>query len=326
VGTAPLTVNLRFLETFVWVARLRSFKAAAGKLNLTQAAISGRIAALENDLNQQLFERGSRDTRLTPAGRTLMVYARRMLDTDAAMRRALVGPYALRGTVRLGIVESIVHTWFTPFVRRLHQRHPELEIELTAESTRRLQDLLKQGGVDVALQTDPMVGQGVRNRDLGTLRMGWIASGDAPLPETLPLAKLAELPLVTFPRYSQPHLQLLDLFDGVGIRDLRLHFVSSIAACTQFVEAGLGVAALPVAAVREGLASGRYRQIHGERALPDLRLVASWRPDPTANLAEAVVGLALEEVRRYAAGTEDASAPPLTDPVAETASEPPELP
>lgn len=324
-------MNLRFLETFVWVARLRSFKAAAGKLNLTQAAISGRIASLENDLHQQLFERGSRDTRLTPAGRTLMVYARRMLDTDAAMRRALVGPHALRGTVRLGIVESIVHTWFTPFIRRLNQRHPELEIELTAESTRRLQDLLKQGGVDVALQTDPMVGQGVRNRDLGTLRMGWITSAQGNVPDQLSLARLAELPLVTFPRYSQPHLQLLDLFEAAGIRGLRLHFVSSIAACMQFVEAGLGVAALPVAAVRDGLASGRFRQVHCEPHLPDLRLTASWRPDPTANIAEAVVGLALEEIRRYAAASEDATAPEPPpelppDTGAETASAPPDLP
>lgn len=36
-------MNIRFLETFIWVAQLRSFKAAAGKLHLTQAAISGAL-------------------------------------------------------------------------------------------------------------------------------------------------------------------------------------------------------------------------------------------------------------------------------------------
>ncbi|WP_134868817.1 LysR family transcriptional regulator, partial [Bordetella pertussis] len=175
-------MNIRFLETFIWVAQLRSFKAAAGKLHLTQAAISGRIAALENDLGELLFERGSRDTRLTPAGRTLLDYAQRMLDTDHAMRQALRGSGTLRGRVRLGVVESIVHTWFTPFIRRLSQTHPELEIELTAESTRRLQDLLKHGSIDVALQTDPIVGDDVRNRDMGMLKMGWICSPAAGIP------------------------------------------------------------------------------------------------------------------------------------------------
>ncbi len=303
-------MNVRFLETFIWVARLHSFKAAAGKLNLTQAAISGRIAALENDLGQQLFERGSRDTRLTASGRTLISYAERMLDTEQAMRGALHGPPTLKGVVRLGIVESIVHTWFAPFLRELHRAHPEIEIELTAESTRRLHDLIKHGGVDVALQTDAVVGSSVRNRELGALKMGWICRADADIPPVTTLAELAVLPLVTFPRYSQPHLQLLDVFDSAGLIPGRIHFVSSIAACTQFLEAGAGVATLPVAAVHAGIESGRYRIIECEHALPDLRLVATWRPDPVAGLAEAVVRVALDEMRRYAETAPDAT-PPL---------------
>ncbi|GAA5234783.1 LysR family transcriptional regulator [Verticiella sediminum] len=294
-------MNLRFLETFVWVARLRSFKAAAHKLNLTQAAISGRIAALENELNQQLLERGARDTRLTPAGRTLMEYARRMLDTDAEMRRTLLGPPGLRGRVRLGIVESIVHTWFTPFITHLHEKHPEIEFELTAESTRRLQDLLKHGSIDVALQTDSIIGADVRNRDLGALRMGWIVGAHTPFPDEMALADLATFPLVTFPRHSQPHLQLLDLLEAAGIVHARIHFVSSIAACLQFAEAGLGIAALPVAAAQAGLAEGRYRRIRTQPEQADLRLVASWRPEGDGGVADAVVQLAVEEMQRYAA-------------------------
>jgi len=303
-------MNIRFLETFIWVARLRSFKAAAGKLNLTQAAISGRIAALENDLGQQLFERGSRDTRLTPAGNTLLDYAQRMLDTDQAMREALAGQPRLRGTVRLGVVESIVHTWFTPLIRQLHETYPELEIELTAESTRRLQDLLKHGNLDVALQTDPVVGDGVRNRDMGMLKMGWVRSAGSGLPIQATVAELAARPLVTFPRHSQPHLQLLDVLDAAGVQAGHIHFVSSIAACTQFIEAGLGVATLPVAAVRPGLQAGRYELVQCPQPLPHLRLVASWRPDPVAGLAEAVVRLSLEQMRRYAEDNDDAL-PPL---------------
>ena len=45
-----LIMNLRFLETFVWVARLKSFRLTAEKLFTTQASVSSRIAALEADL------------------------------------------------------------------------------------------------------------------------------------------------------------------------------------------------------------------------------------------------------------------------------------
>ena len=68
-------MNLRFIETFVWVARLRSFTAAAEKLNATQAAISTRIATLEEDFGVKLFERDKRTVTLTHSGEELLNYA-----------------------------------------------------------------------------------------------------------------------------------------------------------------------------------------------------------------------------------------------------------
>lgn len=58
-------MNLRFLQAFVWVARLRSFKAAADRLHTTQAGISGRVATLEEQFGVRLFERDRR--LMTPA-------------------------------------------------------------------------------------------------------------------------------------------------------------------------------------------------------------------------------------------------------------------
>jgi DNA-binding transcriptional LysR family regulator len=53
-------VDFKMLETFVWVANLRSFRGAAEKLNTTQPAISMRIAQLEEDLGVRLLERDRR--------------------------------------------------------------------------------------------------------------------------------------------------------------------------------------------------------------------------------------------------------------------------
>lgn len=303
-------MNIRFLETFLWITRLGSFRAAAAKLHLTQAAVSGRIAALESELEQQLFERGSREIHLTQAGRTLMRYAEQMLTTDEEMRKALLGPRVLHGSVRLGIVESVIHTWFTPFIKHLHEAHPKLEIELTVESTRRLHDLLKRGAIDVILQTDPVIEEGVRNRPLGMLKMGWICNANADMEDDITLAELAaHWPIITFPRHSQPHLSLLELIEQADISSPRIHFVSSIAASTQLIGAGLGVGILPVAALRAGIQQGIYRLINCTSLLPDLRLVVSWRPDPQAGVAEAVVAMAIKEMQRYAGATPDAVAP-----------------
>ena len=59
-------MNLKFLETFVWVAKLKSFRLTAEKLFTTQASISSRIAVLESELGVKLFLRDSRGVRREP--------------------------------------------------------------------------------------------------------------------------------------------------------------------------------------------------------------------------------------------------------------------
>ncbi|MCQ9618063.1 LysR family transcriptional regulator [Paenalcaligenes niemegkensis] len=198
-------MNLRFLETFIWVAKLGSFRATANKLHLTQAAISGRIASLESELEQQLFERGSRDIQLTNAGQRVLRFSEQMLGLERDLLVELQGPVVLRGRVRLGIVESIVHTWFTSFVSQLHRIHPDVEIELTVESSMRLQDLIKRGLIDVALQTDPILAEGIRNAPMGSLEMGWVIAHDKQPEAEIDLKSLTEQwAIVTFPVTRNP--------------------------------------------------------------------------------------------------------------------------
>jgi DNA-binding transcriptional LysR family regulator len=302
-------MNLRFLETFVWVARLHSFKACANKLNLTQAAISGRIAVLENDIGQPLFDRNLRELPLTSAGLALLPYAQRLLDLEQSMRQSLGGLGELKGVVRLGIVESIVHTWFPYFIKQLSQVHPGLEIELIVEPMLQLHELLRRGSLDVVLQTDAVIDPGIENRDIGLLRLDWICAAASGLPARMSLTELASFPFVTFPRYSQPHKQLQEVLRIHEVQPTRIHFVSSISASRQLLLASPCTATLPVAAVRDGLADGSLRIVDCDQKLPALRLVASWRADP---VADAVVQLALSEMRLYAqAWPDDAQAPSL---------------
>src|SRR5260370_39060785 len=94
-------MNLDQLETFVQVARTRSFSRAAVLLDLAQPTLSGRIAALEAELGTRLFVRHGHTLELSEAGRTLLPYAQRMpalrLDGTSPVQRA-----ARRGLGRLG--------------------------------------------------------------------------------------------------------------------------------------------------------------------------------------------------------------------------------
>ncbi len=304
-------MNIRFLETFVWVANLGSFSAAASKLHLTQAAISGRIAALEKNLGQLLFERGARDIRLTAAGQTLLRYAKQMLDQERDLKHALRQSTFAQASIRIGVIESIVHTWFSLFIRRLHQEHPFLDIELTVESSRRLHDLLKRGQIDLALQTDPVLDEGLRNIPLGALQMNWIGLAAARPDTPISLQELCmRWPIVTFPRHSQPHLSLLRVLEMEGVDDVRIHFVSSIAASQQLIQEGLAIGALPEAACMHPEQGGSLTTFPCLATLPSLQLVASWRVNPLHRLSEVVIHAALKEMNHYAEQHTTAVAPP----------------
>ena len=89
-------MNLRFVETFLWVARLGSFNAAAERLNTTQAAVSNRIATLERDLGVRLFERDVRSVRLSAIGQRAVSKAEELVRVANAFRETVGDPISLR--------------------------------------------------------------------------------------------------------------------------------------------------------------------------------------------------------------------------------------
>ena len=148
-------MNIRFLETFVWLAKLENFRLTAEKLHTTQAAVSSRIASLEEAFDVRLFDRNTRSATLTPAGRRMLAYAERIVRLDGEMRRD-IDAASDAGLIRIGVIESIVHSWFPTLMAQLRERYPRLDVEITSDTTLHLIRLLSTDGVDLILQTDPV--------------------------------------------------------------------------------------------------------------------------------------------------------------------------
>ena len=149
-------VDLRNLETFVWVAQLGGFRAAADKLHTTQPAISARIAILEDELRVKLFDREQRRATLTAKGFELLGYAERMLQLRADMMQAVTEKMAMRGLIRLGVAETIVHTWLSRLIERLHAVYPSITLEIEVDTTPNLRAALVAHQLDVAFLLGPV--------------------------------------------------------------------------------------------------------------------------------------------------------------------------
>jgi DNA-binding transcriptional LysR family regulator len=287
-------MNLRFLEAFVWVARLSSFKAAADRLCTTQAGISSRIATLEEQLGVRLFERDRRSVTLTFQGSELLPMAESMLELQAKMRAAVGSPGVSSGTLRIGVMETVVHTWLPALLSRFSRRYPQITIELQSDTSPRLRDELLRGRLDVAFQTESISEGFIENRSIALLAMRWVAAPGLPLaPGTLRLEDIAEQPIISFQRESIVYRSVLAAAGDSALRTpLRVSFFSSLAAMIELAKTGFGVAPLPVAVVQREVERGELVLLDVDPPLPPLPVYASQRAEPALAEIDELIALA----------------------------------
>jgi DNA-binding transcriptional LysR family regulator len=122
-------MELRQLENFVAVAEERSFTRAASRVHLVQSALSVSIQSLEKELTTRLFERTTHQVALTDAGQALLPEARRTLEAAAAARSAVADANeGMRGTLRLGLMQSLTLVDVAGLIARFHRERPLVTI------------------------------------------------------------------------------------------------------------------------------------------------------------------------------------------------------
>ncbi|MDW9232085.1 lysR substrate binding domain protein [Burkholderia cepacia] len=303
-------MNIRFLETFVWLAKLENFRLTAEKLHTTQAAVSSRIASLEEAFDVRLFDRNTRSATLTPAGRRMLAYAERIVRLDGEMRRD-IDAASDAGLIRIGVIESIVHSWFPALMAQLRERYPRLDVEITSDTTLHLIRLLSTDGVDLILQTDPVPGPDFTNLPLCEFPVRWAASPRLGLGgQPLDVARLAEFPIISFSRHSGPHATIERLFAAVE-RPASINCITSVAAMIRLVADGFGVAALPPAIIGRELHEGALELLDVDPEFPALPLVATYRSQGLP-VAARIAELASEVARAMPAAASHAKPATVT--------------
>lgn len=295
-------MNIRFLETFVWLAKLRSFRLTAEKLHTTQASVSNRIASLEQDFGVKMFNRTSLGVSLTPEGARALTYAERILKLSQQMERDVADNAVVKGTIRIGVIETIVHSLLPTFLARIHQLYPKILIELTSDTSIHLSEQLVKGNLDVSFQSIPATGEDIQSEELCLFPMRWVAS---PLlgigEERLEVLDLCRYPIISFPRNSVPHDKLTRLLANVDAEDVHLNSIASVAAMIRLTLDGFGISVLPPAVVTQELADRKLQVLDVSTPFPDLTLFATYRGAPAHPIAASAVSLARQVAREFSA-------------------------
>ena len=286
-------VDFKSIETFLWVVTLGSFRGAAQRLNTTQPAISQRIAQLEREMGVKLLNRDHRVASPTTSGRQLMVYAEKLIGLRSEMMAEVGDRSAMRGVMRLGVAETIVHTWLSRLIKSVNTAYPNLSLEIEVDITPNLSARLLAQEIELAFVLGPLSVSSVRNRPLCDYPIGFLASpslglGNGPLT----VHDLAKFPIITFPRKTQPNEIVRSLFNRPDLPPIRLHASASLATVIHMAIEGLGIAVIPTAIVENELADGRLQLLATDLKISPLTFSASWLASPDTVAVELVAALA----------------------------------
>lgn len=295
-------VDLRNIETFYWVATLGGFRAAAEKLHATQPAISQRIRGLEDALGVCLFERDARGVALTAKGQELMPYAERMLRTRAEMQQAARAEMVIRGTLRLGVSETIVHTWLPRLMEQLHKTYPALLMDIQVDTSTLLKEQLNNHQLDLGFLLGPMAEPHVHNLELCEYPLRWLASPGLDLgPGPISLQRIVEWPVITYPASTDPHREIKAILRGAVPDSVRIYGSAALSVIVRMAQDKIGTAVIAPVSARRALEDGSLRMLDvAAPPLPSLRYTACWRHGPNDLLPRVVAQAALRAAREDA--------------------------
>ncbi|WP_026872834.1 LysR family transcriptional regulator [Inquilinus limosus] len=293
-------MNIRFLETAIWLSRLRSFRATAERLNITQAAISSRVAAMEQELGFKLFERDARDVRPTAEGQTFVEGAQEIVARYHELVCSLDPTSAIKGAVRIGLVPSMALTLLPDIAGTLRRQFPNVRFSVTTDASHTILQKLSDREIDVALIIRPDEADGLKILDLCTFGMFWI-SGPALLPHsadgTLGPEDIAAHAIISYEPGAHNHARLVEYLAGAG--DPVLHYSNSLATTVSMTIAGIGIAVLPPVVIQRELREGILHVLKVHPPFPATRYAAVHLDPPMSRLPGLVASIARDAAAAF---------------------------
>ncbi|HDR2611427.1 transcriptional regulator LrhA [Enterobacter ludwigii] len=232
-----MNLDLDLLRTFVAVADLNTFAAAAAAVCRTQSAVSQQMQRLEQLVGKELFARHGRNKLLTEHGIQLLGYARKILRFNDEACMSLM--YSnLQGVLTLGASDESADTILPFLLNRISSVYPKLALDVSVKRNAFMIEMLNENKVDLVVTTH-RPGQ-FNCLTLRTSPTHWYCAAEYVLQKGEPI------PLVLLDDPSPFRDMVLAALNEANIPWRLAYVASTLPAVRAAVKAGLGVTARPV--------------------------------------------------------------------------------
>ncbi|MDH5642100.1 MAG: LysR family transcriptional regulator [Nitrospira sp.] len=245
------------LRVFIAVAEQRGFSQASHVLHLTQSAVSKRIAGLEDELGQRLFDRISRHVDLTPAGHALLPRARHiLLEIQDSVRQLANLDQQISGPLSLATSHHIGLHRLPPVLRQFTADYPTVELDLHFMDSEQACQAVEQGDIELAIVTLPTHASPLLETEtLWHDRLVVVISPER-LPTTTPFdwqACLQQTPTILPSTGTYTREIIAPLLARLGVEDHRGMATNYLETIKMLVSVGLGWSILPHTLVDDSL-------------------------------------------------------------------------
>lgn len=256
-------MDTRTLQTFLRVRDLGSFTKAAAELGYAQSTVTVQIRQLENELGYPLFDRLGKRVYLTDWGRQFLPYAMQIVELAQQAVSLRKDPLQMRGTLRLGVLESLLFTTLTEVLPKFQAQFPLVELEVKMGRARDLMTWLKENKLDLVYYSgdrtaDPELACSYCRQE----RMTFVAPPDSPLADRrVSLEEFLAQPLIVTERSGVCYRRLKALAEAREISVRYAMELDNTKTILELVSKGSGCAFLPGYAVHREADAGLLAEL-----------------------------------------------------------------
>lgn len=147
-------MDVRNLKTFLKVSELNNFTKAAMVLGYSQSAVTVQMQQLETELGVPLFDRIGKNIKLTQFGLNFIEYANGVIEAIEKAQNFATQSEDMKGTIRFGLVDSILKSCFIPIFPEFNRRYPHINLSIFVGSAREIETKVRANELDLCYMLD----------------------------------------------------------------------------------------------------------------------------------------------------------------------------
>lgn len=295
-----MDVNFELYKVFYHAAHENNFSYAAGKLHVSQSAVSQSIKNLEDKLGVVLFLRKGKEIALTREGEWLYRHVQQaynLLKIAEAKMDEIQNLQA--GEVRIGASDTVCRYFLLPYLQQFNQKYPKVKIRFVNRTSSQIRKVLTDGGIDFGVVTLRPGENGPRIMPLTLVHDIFVASPrkfSQLSSTTLSLGDLQNYPILLL-EHSSASRQNFDFFlQEKGITLTPEFELESMDLLIEFARIGLGISYVLKDSIREHLSEGSLIEVKVRESLPPRTLgIITPHGIPLSEAARRFIELAKEK-------------------------------